>query len=499
MNPVDFNKKLHEARFLMQSKRLPEALKVYSELAREFPKLGNLLEEYGRAAGAAGNYELADQLWERVVAIGPKNAALLLRLAAEYGKIWLFEKARQLSREAADLEPENLTAQVGLASLLARTSGVAEAREAVNRCLRLDRLNEPARYLAAHLDRRENKLVEAETQFRDLLASGLRDPHAIYFSHLELARVLDSMKRYDEAMAELQIAKQLTAKSLNMAEAKKGFDERRTKALEKAKALPKTILKSWAQSFPPEARCHAPTLAFLGGHARSGTTLLERILDAHPSVAAGDESMAFNTIGGLVDVMAAEIPADGLNFIRQRFLKNFWKTLGSPTEGKTLLDKNPAVTPYLPPYLRAFPELRVLIALRDPRDVLVSCYFETLTNYSHLSFENLALHYSCVMGVWLMVREWEGLAWLETRYEDIVADLEKEGGRVTKFLGLEWHENQSKFHEKNREKPIMSTTNYTNVTTPVYARSMGRWRVYEKYMEGILPVLEPFCREFGYS
>ena len=56
------------------------------------------------------------------------------------------------------------------------------------------------------------------------------------------------------------------------------------------------------------------------------------------------------------------------------------------------------------------------------------------------------------MDVWLAVREWEGLTWLETRYEDLVADLEKEGGRVTGFLGLEWHENQTRFYERNRGK-----------------------------------------------
>jgi Flp pilus assembly protein TadD len=499
VNTLDFNKKLHEARYLMQVKRHPDALKVYAELAREFPKLGNLIEEYGRAAGTAGDHVLAAQLWEKALVIGPKNADLLVRLAGEFGKIWLFDKARALSREAAELEPNNLTAQIGLASLLSRTSTVAEAREAVERCLKLDSLSEPARYFSAHLDRLENKLVEAETEFRDLLASNLRDPHAIFFCHLELARVLDRMERFDEAMAQLKIAKQLTARSLNMSEAQKSFDGWRTKALEKAKSLPKDILKRWAEAFPVESRCAVPPLAFLGGHARSGTTLLERILDAHPLVVAGDESLAFTTIGPMIDVTAPEIPADGLNFVRQRFLRNFRMTLGLTAEGKVLVDKNPAITSYLPPFLRAFPELRVLIALRDPRDVLVSCYFETMMNYSHLSFENLAQHYISVMGVWLAVREWEGLTWMETRYEDIVANLEKEGSRVTKFLGLEWHENQAIFHEKNREKPIMSTTNYTNVTSPVYARSKGRWRAYEKYLAPALPVLEPFCKEFGYS
>lgn len=117
---------------------------------------------------------------------------------------------------------------------------------------------------------------------------------------------------------------------------------------------------------------------------------------------------------------------------------------------------------------------------------------------SHFTFEGLAQHYSAIMDVWLMVREWDGLAWLETRYEDTVADLQKEGARVTKFLGLEWHENQGQFHETNRQKPVMSS-NYSVVTQPVYKRAVGRWMVYEKYLAPALPALEPYCKKFGYA
>ncbi len=481
----------------MQHRNYAEALKLYAQLVKEFPQ-GGLGYEYGRAAAVAGDFDLAEQIWENLLSGEPKTAELLSQLAGEYGKIWLFSKARALSFEAASLEPGNLNVQLNLASFLSRTNSVEEARAAVNKCLELDSRSEQARYLSAHLHRRENKFADAETQFRDLLASDLRDPQVVYFCRCELARILDSTERFDEAMAQLGEAKRLASQTINIDEARKTFDERRERAVRKAKSLPNNILDTWGKSFPTNARTAAAPLAFLGGHARSGTTLLERILDAHPSVAACDEALAFQTISSLIDVTVPDIPAEGLNFLRQRYLRNLAKVLESAAEGKMLLDKNPPVTAYLPAFLRAFPELRVLIALRDPRDVLVSCYFQNLIQFSHFSFEGLAQHYSCVMDVWLAVREWEGLVWMETRYEDIVADLQKEGGRVTKFLGLEWHENQARFYEKNREKPVMSS-NYNDVIQPVYKRSVGRWQAYEKYLAPILPVLEPYCKRFGYG
>jgi hypothetical protein len=175
---------------------------------------------------------------------------------------------------------------------------------------------------------------------------------------------------------------------------------------------------------------------------------------------------------------------------------------GPKAKGKLLVDKNPSPTARLPLWLRVFPELRVLIALRDPRDVVLSCYFQNIllnaTNVNFLTFERLAKHYTDLMDIWLAVREWEGFAWLETRYEDLVANLEREGRRVTEFLGLSWDGSQARFYEKSQHKQLYSPT-YQDVTQPVYTRSVGRWHCYEKHLAPVLPALEPYCRKLGYS
>lgn len=492
-----FDQQLQEARNCAANRRYPQALQLYAALSKEF-KQPEQWEEYGRAAAAAGDFDLADRQWQRALAGQAPTPAVLSRLAMEYGKIGLFAKARTYCIQAAGLEPENLELQLSLASFLARTGGVAEAREAVNRTLALDSRNEPARYLAAHLDRRENKLADAEQQLRDLIQAAPRDPQLAFYCHFELARILDRTERFDEAMSELSEGKRIAATTFDTGASMQKFRERRDRILQKTRSLPRNVLEAWEKSFPVAARNPNASVAFLGGHPRSGTTLLERVLDAHPSVTAGDETQAFSSISQLIDITVPEIPADGLNFLRRRYLKNMALACGAPGEGGIIIDKNPAATAYLPAFLRAFPELRVVIALRDPRDVLVSSYFESLRNVTHFTFEALVEHYQSVMDVWLIAREWNGLAALETRYEDTVDDLKKEGTRVTNFLGLAWHENQSKFHATNEQKPVMSS-NYSAVTQPIYKRAVGRWQVYEKYLAPVLPVLGPYCRKFGYG
>ena len=167
-----------------------------------------------------------------------------------------------------------------------------------------------------------------------------------------------------------------------------------------------------------------------------------------------------------------------------------------------MLDKNPSPTASLHLWLRMFPDVKVLIALRDPRDVLISCYFQNLrlnaTNANFLSLERTATHYADLMDVWLRMRELGGFDWIESRYEDIVANLESEGRRVTEFLGLSWHPQQASFHETTRKKFVFSPT-YNDVTQPVHNRAIGRWRFYEEALSPIQERLAPYCRAFGYA
>ncbi|MCX6924226.1 MAG: sulfotransferase [Verrucomicrobia bacterium] len=295
-----------------------------------------------------------------------------------------------------------------------------------------------------------------------------------------------------------QIVRSLTDTELLL----KGYHQGAESARRFTRSLPTTILRTWAEYFPERKREPMPGLAFLGGHPRSGTTLLEQVLDAHPAVAALDEPTAFLEVLQPEFYKSKELSSARLNTLRRLYTQALLFEVGPAAAGKLLLDKNPSPTARLPLWLKVFPELRVLIALRDPRDVVLSCYFQNIplnaANANFLSFQHLAKHYADLMDIWLAVREWEGFAWLEVRYEDTVADLEKEGRRVTEFLGLTWQEDQGRFYEKSRSKQLYSPT-YQDVTRPVYSRSVARWRAYEKHLAPILPSLEPYCREFGYT
>ena len=501
MTASELQHHLTEARQLLLAREFGRALPRYEKLTRQHPGDAVLWAEYGNAASGLGQVDLADQLWQKALGLAGNNAELIGMIGHQYQGMRRPEKAGACFARAAGADPRGINPRISLAVLLEKRHRLDEARAAVNECLAIDSNDDQARYFSAVLDRREGKVESAETRLRDLIKSSPRHPFVQYACRYELAQILDRNNDFDGAMRLLGEAKQIVRGLTDTELLLKGYDKGAESARRFTLSFPKTILRTWAQYFPERKRETPARLAFLGGHPRSGTTLLEQVLDSHPEVAALDEPTAFLDVLQPEFHKSKELSSARLNTLRRLYTAALLREAGPTAAGKLLLDKNPSPTARLPLWLRVFPELRVIIALRDPRDVILSCYFQNIalnaTNVNFLSFERLAKHYSDLMDIWLAVREWEGFEWLETRYEDIVAGLEKEGRRVTEFLGLAWHDEQAHFYEKSRSRQLYSPT-YQDVTRPVYSRSVARWRSYEKYLAPILPALEPYCRTFGY-
>jgi hypothetical protein len=114
-----------------------------------------------------------------------------------------------------------------------------------------------------------------------------------------------------------------------------------------------------------------------------------------------------------------------------------------------------------------------------------------------LTLERTARRYAHDMGVWLKLREIIPTPWRQVRYEDCVADLEKEARRVLDFLGLPWDPSVLNYRERLKAKAVSSPT-YEAVSKPLYTSSIGRWKNYQKYLEHCLPILQPLIEAFGY-
>jgi len=497
-----------KAREQLLAGRFGPALSSYHDLARRYPAVAELWFELGNAAAGDLDFALADRAYRRVRELAPRNSALLSMTGLQYQGLRQLDDARTCFEQAVTAEPDSVDARINLAVWFEKERRLDEAWDCVEACLARHPRDDQARYFRALLLHRKKKDAEAETALRDLIKDGPQYPYVKYAAPHLLGVVLDQLGQYDEAMRWLVTAKAQVRTITDIALLEKSYDEADRRRRELLAGLTPEMIRRWRQE--PPASTERYQIAFLGGHPRSGTTLLEQVLDAHPDALAFDEpssfhqevekELRFKPLPAAADQLDT-LPAARRAEMRRRYVKSLLRETPGQLSQRVLVDKNPSFTMSLNIWLRVFPELKVIIALRDPRDVVISCFFLNImlnaTNANFLSLERTAKHYADLMDVWLRLREMGGFDWIESRYEDVVANLEMEGRKVTEFLGLTWHPAQAQYHETARRKVLYAPT-YHDVTQPVYQRAVGRW---ERYAEALAPVqvrLAPYCRAFGY-
>lgn len=509
-SPKDVNRWLKAKQQLAEGRTGP-ALTAYKELAKAFPGLARLWFEMGAAAAGELDFAQALESFRKAEEAGASDAQLLVDLGLQYHRLRRLADARRCCERAVALDPKSLPARTNLAVWLEIEHRLDDAWECIEACVSQHPRDMLALYLRAFLLHRRGKNAEAEAALRDLLKTDSPDPKMKYSLRHLLGVVLDQLGQYRDAMHWLKEAKAQVAAMADVPAIQKIYDEKVRQRRELLASLTPETIKRWrgeGSAMPEQFR-----IAFLGGHPRSGTTLVEQVLGAHPDIQAFDESEAFfrEIEGKLAPYQPGKkftlqsldgVTKDARANLCRRYLDSLHREVDGKTSAKLLLDKNPSATESLHLWLRVFPDLKVIIPLRDPRDIAISCFFLNLVttagNVNFLSLERTAVNYADMMDVWLRLRELGGFDWIETRYEDIVADLETEGRRVTEFLGLSWHPNQAKFHETAGRKFISAPT-YSDVTKPVYKKAVGRWQHYAEELAPIQPQLEKYCKIFGYA
>jgi tetratricopeptide (TPR) repeat protein len=235
---------------------------------------------------------------------------------------------------------------------------------------------------------------------------------------------------------------------------------------------------------------------FIAGMPRSGTTLVEQIIDAHPkALGAGEINDIEAAVGGLqVELQStepypecvADLEPDDVARLAGRYLDRLRALAPS---ARRVVNKSLANYRTLGFVALLFPAARVIVCRRDPRDTCVSCYMSTIlpqalpyiTDLRHLGFayrqhERLLAHWKKVLT----------LPMLEVDYEAVVDDLEAQSRRIIEFCGLDWDDRCLRFHASGRTVRTMS---YEQVRRPIYRSSIGRYKRFERHLGPLLEAL----------
>jgi hypothetical protein len=499
---------LQQARAFWALNRFDDSLQMFEKAVRKYPQNLLVLVDASRALGARFEITRAEALLDKLIALGGRNPQVLHLAGQSYRMIHRPEKAIECFQRALARSKDIPDAHLELAVLYERRHRLEEGLACINECLRIESDYHEAQLMKARLLRRLKDETGCDTILRSLAAGESVHPLVRAQAWAEMAQAYDRQGDYDAAMEAM-----LRSKEFLRDQEKPLLQE--SEKLQKilgtiaASATPEHF-ERWLEtgrSFPQQK------VALLTGFPRTGTTLLEQVLDSHPGLVSSDEREAFardifpamwttETIRvPTIEVLDA-IPPERLKAQRQRYLGYMGAALNQPIGDRIHLDKNPPFTLLIPAIMRLFPEMRLLIALRDPRDVALSCFMQSLplntNSVCYLTLERTAERYAVDMGAWRRLREVLPPCWLEVRYEDVVASVEREARRALDFLGLPWDPRVLEYRERLKTKVVASPT-YEAVKEPLYSRSIGRWQHYAQYFEPCLPQLRPFVEAFGYD
>jgi len=412
---------------------------------------------------------------------------------------WL-GRAKMSHLRALELEPGNLAATAALASIATHRGEHDEARRWAEQALKLAPGFPDAVLSLAAAELAGGANLKAETLLHQLILDSRAGPSDKARASGLLGDVLDALGRYPEAFDAYSTCNvALRHIHRRFASGTSMLDYTRAMSAAMANFGERTWPKNEsADTSPAGALGHV----FLLGFPRSGTTLLEVVLDGHPQVASIEEHE-------LLTDAVLKFMREPLNFetlaradegelrpLRAAYWNGVQKA-GIDVAGKMFVDKYPLNTLKLPLIARLFPRAKVLFASRDPRDVVLSCFRRRFkmnpAMYELLTLPGAAAFYDAVMRFADQVRPLSGLAWREVRYETLVADFARETRAICEFLGLEWQAGMGDFAARVQEREH-ATPSTAQLARGLDRSGMEQWRNYGAQLQPVLAVLEPWVQ-----
>ena len=467
-----------QAQSHLQSGDLAAAETICHQLLKRNKRDVLALQILGAVAFQRGRFDEATGFLDRCVAMKPRDPDL----QCNYAKAWVagghLDKALAAFDKALRVSGEHTDAIAGKADLLERRGDDEPARAMLARVLDAGRETASMAVVAARLEQKQgNQAAAIEIARRHLdrpdLPAGPRRQLGFI-----MGWALEREGRIDEAFQAYRQANEIGRQPYNGPAVQAHIDRLIS------------VFSGEALASMPMGDVDGGRAVFIVGMPRSGSTLIERIIDAHPAAhGAGELRAMSDLVASLVFELRttrtypdciAQMTAHDAGRLGRGYLEQLSRH--APADATRVADKSLDNYTHLGLISRLVPGARVVHARRDPLDTCLSCYAQLLSPRKHAfaaDLEDLGLAYRLyqrLMDHWKRVLD---VPWLDIDYESLVADQETQSRRLIDFLGLNWDEACLRFHESERD---VMTLSYAQVRRPLYLGSVGRATRFERHL-----------------
>lgn len=483
-----------EARRKLNAGRFPEALRDLRGLLKLDPKHPALLYDVARAEVVLGQVREARAHVDLALRASPRNAdthAMRAQICLLQGDL---DEALASSDRALAIRPRHQYALAQKGEILHAAGRAQEGYDLLAPIVAAGERDPNIAGVFAKCCRSIGEVDRGCDAIRAALDAQQAMPPARRAQlRFQLGQLLDAGGRYDEAWEVFVEANDYRSLPFDPAA---------------DAAMVDGIISAWstdALAALPRARTETAIPVFIIGMPRSGTSLVEQILAAHPAVHGGGELTLIHDLvaktqrppanlpGHLTDVGTLTRPA--VERMSRSYLRDI-RRLGP--KAQRITDKMPHNFLNLGLITLMFPQARIIHCTRDPMDTLLSCYFQSFVGT--LYFTNDLEHLGAVYrGYQRLMAHWKEVldaAILDVPYEALVEDQEGWTRRLLDFLGLPWDDACLRYYESER---ITLTASIEQVRRPIYTSSIGRHRHYNAHLGPLRAALgmPPECRSGG--
>lgn len=496
LQPERFEARANLGSLLLAAHRFGEAEMHLRRALALRPNEAPLHVALGQACSAQNRATEAESCFMRALAIAPEDAKALLALAGALRQRGAFAQAADAYRRVLQRQPQHVLAHYGLGHCLREQGMASEAAESFARAVAAQPDYIDAHYRLAVLRPGEaDNAYLAQLELLRPRVAALPLPQQIRY-WFTLGRRREDAGAYDDAYAAYAQGNRLQYQCLAPAERQAEQEALDARFIERIRSVFDGACLRAARVDGADARVPV----FVVGMPRSGTSLVEQMLTAHPAVHGGgemrhlpaileetfhfEESQSANAYPEVVPALSAE----ALERVGRAYIDRAWRNAGGASH---VTDKLTGNFLHLGMIALTLPRAKIVHVVRDPRDTCFSCFANLFRlgdiPYSY-DLETLGRHWlrrQSLMAHWHTLLPADRIMLL--RYEDLVDDTERVLRGLLDFLGLPWNESCLDFH---RQKRAVHTVSAGQVGRPIYATSVARWQRFQPHLKPLLDILE---------
>jgi tetratricopeptide (TPR) repeat protein len=474
---------------LQQLGQLDDAIASYHKALEINPDYADVHNNLGNALSNLDRLEEAVACYRRVLEITPNFAEVHSNLGAALQDLGQLESAAESYRRALEIKPDFAGAHSNLGGALMELGKADEAEESLNKAIELapddaKSLSTALLYIPYRQD--DHRFSQLETVYSKRDSLPMKERITLNFA---MGKAMENIGQCDRSFSALEEGNRLHYQAHPFDEAQAEQFLENSCNIFTADLFEKCAFL--AGRLPPAHDERVPI--FIVGMLRSGSTLIEQILASHPRVYGAGELAIYEEIAKKAEKLFRnstneKAPILVLRELGQEYLDRVWKLA---PDARYITDKMLGNYQYLGLIHLMLPNAKIIHSMRDPMDTCFSCYAVRFTFKNEYSYDlgtmgRHYLRYKKLMQHWHNVLPPSRI--LDVRYEDNIADLEREARRMLDYLGLPWDPACLRFYETER---TIRTASVAQVRKPIYSNSVSRWKNFEKHLGPLLEIIHP--------